>query len=313
MIQSNEGVGGSEIADAEADIITTNTYTISNSTVSVWLAGYNDVFWFGTNAAALADNQEAVNSLAAWLAIPTSLRVPSSNTGVYTVSNNTIYYGPGWSANNLLGGLAYNNNQTNAASFYFSGSTLLIGTARLDSGAGSVTVTVGDVVSGNVLPAYATNVYSCVRTSLPTGPGAPGATWGTRHYSPGLIIITNLTANRHYAFFTPQTTAYTFLGWYASYATNLLPKVVLAGTLKIAGSNYTDVNLPAGYVNGSDLAANEYSQMLSNSAAILSGVGLNVEWVPVPVLNSNTDYFYDGIHPDVSGHQKLEAAIQSGF
>ena len=312
MTESNYGVGGSEIADAQADMITTNGYSISNSTLNVWLTGYNDVFWFGTNQAALTDNQEAVNSLAAWLAIPTSLRVSETNVlqGAVNPSTNSIYFPPGWSTlPNSLGGLAY-SSQPNAALFFFSGSTLLIGTARLNSNSGSVVVTVGDYVNGNVLPTYATNTYSCVRTSPNTGPGAIGAGWGGRTYSPGLIIITNLTANRHYAFFTPQTTDFTFFGWYASYATNQLPTVVLAGALKIAGSNYMDVNLPAGYTNGSDMAANKYSMLLSNSAATLSGLGLNVKWVPMPVLNSNTDYFYDGIHPNPSGHQKIENALQ---
>lgn len=311
MLESNLGVGGSEIADAQADAITTN-YSISDSSVSVWLAGYNDVFWFGTNAAALTDNLQAVESLAAWLAIPTANRVSCTNMSNYSPTNNSIYFPPGWSPLPALGGLEY-STQPNAASFFFSGSTLLIGTARLNSGSGNVAVTVGDYVSDTVLPPYVTNVYSCVRTSPNTGPGPPPNSFGNRTYSPGLIIITNLTANRHYAFFTPQTTNYTFLGWYASYATNQLPKVVLAGTLKIAGSNWTDPYLPAGYTSGSDLAASQYSLMLSNAAAVLSAVQLNVKWVPVPVLDSNADYFFDGIHPDTSGHQKLETAIQGAF
>jgi hypothetical protein len=240
------------------------------------------------------------------------LRVPSSYTSNYSPTNSSIYYPGGWTFFPALGGLEA-SSQPNAASFFFSGSTLLIGTARANSGCGSVTVTVGDYVGGNLLPIYATNVYSCVRTSPNTGPGPTGNDFGNRSYSPGLILITNLTANRHYAFFTPQTSANTFLGWYASYATNLLPKVVLAGTLGIAGSNYLDPSLPLGYTNGSVLAVQEYSGMLSNAAVTLAGVGLNVKWVPVPILNSNTDYFSDGIHPDASGHQKLETAIQAGF
>jgi len=312
MTEMNDGVAGSQIADAEADAITTNN-SISDATVSVWLAGCNDVFWYGTNAAALADNLQAVESLAAWLAIPSSMRVSCTNVNppLYGPNNSYIYYGPGWQFNTLLGNLAYNNNQANAASFYFSGTTLLIGTARLDSGSGNLIVTVGDYDPVNgILPAYATNIYSCVRTSTPTGPG-PG-TFGNRAYSPGLICFTNLTANRHYAIVTPQTTAYTFMAWYASYSTNLLPKVVLAGTLKVSGSDYTDF-YPAGYTNGSAIAADLYSGMLSNAAVNLSGLGLNVKWVPAPVLTPVTDYFSDGIHPVGSGHQKIETAIQGGF
>ena len=318
MNENNFGVGGSQIADAQADMITTNSYAISNSTVSVWLAGYNDVFWFGTNAAALTDNSAAVQSLAAWLAIPTSQRVPSSentlNGYTYGVSNSTIYFPAGWAPLPALGGLEY-SSQTKPATFYFSGSTLLIGTARLTGGAGDVQVQVGDAdANGIPIPPgeYVSTIYSCLRTSPDTGPGPQPNGFGNRAYSPGLIIITNLTANRHYCLFSPLSGAATFLGWYASYATNQLPKVVLSGTLKPASSDYADFH-PAAYNNGSALAADEYSQMLSNAAVTLSSVGLNVEWLPVPVLNASTDYFGDGVHPNASGHQKLETAIQAGF
>ena len=317
MTEINAGVGGSQIADAQSDAITSND-SISNSTVSVWLAGYNDVFWYGTNQAALADNLQAVESLAAWLAIPTSMRVSCTNVNnpLYGGKNNNsyIYYGSGWLFNNDLGNLAFNNHQNNSASFYFSGTTLLIGTARLQGGAGNLTVMVGDYdpASDSTGPAYATNVYSCVRTSTQTGPGPQPNNFGSRQYSAGLIVFTNLTANRHYAILTPETTDYTFLAWYAGYSTNQLPKVVLTGSLKVSGSDYADF-YPAGYTNGSALAADQYSQMLSNAAVNLSSLGLNVKWVPTPILTPVTDYFSDGIHPDASGHQKLATAIQTGF
>jgi hypothetical protein len=276
----------------------------------VWLAGYNDTFWFGTNAAALTDNLAAVESLAAWLAIPTANRVSMTDNN-FGANSEGVYFPPGnWKTNALLGGLAYNNASSGsgaAASFFFSGNTLLIGTARIKDVGGTVAVEVGDYVN-NTLVYTATNEYSGLRTSPDTGPGN-GSGYGDRTFSPGLIVFTNLSSNRHFAFFIPETTATNFFGWYAAYSTNQLPKVVLAGTLKIAGSNYADPNLPPNYTNGSDLAADQYSLMLSNAAANLSALGLNVQWVPVPVLDSNADYFFDGIHPDVSGHQKLAAAL----
>jgi lysophospholipase L1-like esterase len=129
-----------------------------------------------------------------------------------------------------------------------------------------------------------------------------------------LILFTNLSsATNHYAFFTAQSTAFTFLSWVASFSTNQLPKVVLAGTLKIDGSNYTDPNLPAGFLNGSDLAAEEYSQMISNVAVTLSAAKLNVKWVPAPLLDTNTDWEFDGIHPNESGHLKIKKAIEKAF
>ena len=72
-------------------------------------------------------------------------------------------------------------------------------------------------------------------------------------------------------------------------------------------------NLPSGFYNGSDLAADQYSGMISNVAATLSAAKLNVSYVPVPVLDSNTDWEFDGIHPNESGHLKLKNAIQAAF
>ena len=319
MVENNYGEGGSEIADGQSDAITQNIW-VSNSTVSVWFTGYNDVFWYGDDAAGLADNLATVESMAAWLAIPTSLRVPSSNSsGTYAVSNSVIFYGAGWSyMPRLLGGLEYSISTT-PASFYFSGSTLLIGITQVASGGGNATVVVGDVDgSGTLLQPTETNLCSCIRTARNTGPGA-NPDIGNRTYSAGLVVFTNLSNARHYCFFTPQTTANTFLGWFASYSTNQLPKVFLSGTLKAPGSDYVDYHPGApGYTNGSAAAADIYTLMLSNAAISLSQLGLNVKWVPAPLLNSNTDYFFDTassdyIHPDASGHAKIASSIQSGF
>jgi lysophospholipase L1-like esterase len=318
MTEANEGVSGSQMSDAESDAITSNG-AISNSTASVWLAGYNDVFWYGSDPAAEAINTETVESMAAWLAIPTSMRVSETNTANYSMTNDSFYYFPGWNQTATLGGLAL-SGQAEPASFYFSGTTLVIGTAQL-AGSGSVTVTVGDCDPANQTlgSIYSTTVYSCNRTAGATGPGPyPSPAWANRLYSPGLIIITNLTSNRHYAYFTPQSSATTWLGWYAGLSTNLLPKVILAGTFKPANSDYADFHptyqgAPADYTLGSAAAADQYSLILSNAAVTLSAIGLNVKWVPVPILDASTNYFSDGIHPNASGHQKLANAIQAAF
>jgi lysophospholipase L1-like esterase len=311
MIESNNGVGGSQIADpGEADMIEANN-AIYGTNVSVWLAGYNDVFYYGTNAAALDDNEAAMESLAAWLAIPTSVRVPCNNTNndIWNTwhTPGLIYYSAGWVFFPTLGGSTASTAVGNYAQFYFTGNTLLIGTARVASGGGVETVVVGDIVDayGTFIPT-ATNTYSCVRTSADTHTA--------RSYSPGLIMFTNLSnAAIHGAILTAQSAANCWLCWYAAYSTNQLPKVVLAGTLKPAGSNYMNPNLPSGFYNGSDLAANQYSGMISNVAATLSAAKLNVSYVPVPVLDSNTDWEFDGIHPNESGHLKLKNAIQAAF
>jgi hypothetical protein len=305
MVESNYGVGGSQIADAgEADQITANT-AISNTNVSVWLAGYNDVFYFGNNAAALTDNQAAVESLAAWLALPAAVRVPWNATGNFPNPGN-IYYSPGWVfLPTTLGGVAGSTQAGASASFFFLGDTLLIGTARASSGAGDATLIIGDLVNNDFIPTQ-TNHYSCVRNSPDTAQG--------RNYSAGLIVITNLsTTATHGAIFSADTAANTFFCWFASYSTNQLPKVVLSGTLQPAGAQYANPNLPANFQNGSTLAATQYSQMTSNVAARLSAVRLNVKWVPAPLLDSSTDYYFDGIHPNDSGHLKIKNVVQTAF
>ena len=134
MSESNYGVGGSQIADpGESDQITANN-SISVTNVSVWLAGYDDVFYFGANAAALTDNLATVESMAAWLAIPTTVRTPWNATNNFPTPGN-IYYSAGWVfLPNTLGGLAGSTQPGASASFFFSGNTLLIGAARASSG-----------------------------------------------------------------------------------------------------------------------------------------------------------------------------------
>ena len=304
MIESNHGVGGTQIADAgQADQITANT-SVNDTNVSVWLTGYNDVFYYGNNAAALADNQAAATCLAAWLGVPARVRVPWNSTNGFP-NPGSIYYSAGWAfLPSTLGGLAASSQAGASASFFFTGNTLLIGMARASSGAGTATLVLGDFISNNFIPKQ-TNSYSCVRSSADTAQG--------RNYSPALVIITNLTGATHGAIFSADTAANTFFGWFAGYATNQSPKVVLSGTLAPAGGNYISTYLPGNFQNGSSVATAQYTAMLSNVAATLSAVKLNVKWVPAPLLNSNTDYFYDNIHPNDSGHLKIKNAIQAAF
>jgi lysophospholipase L1-like esterase len=305
LVESNYGVGGSQIIDVgESDNITANN-SISNNTVSVWFAGYNDMRYYGTDSAALTDNFAALESLAAWLAIPTALRVPYNATANFPQPNN-IYYSPNqWTFvnNNTLGGLAISTQAGAYAGFKFSGNTLLIGTGR-GGGAGTGNVVVGDYINSVFTPVL-TNNFSCLRTAANTA--------ANRGYSAALIIITNLSStNSHGAIFTANSSANTYLCWFASYSTNLLPKVVLSGTLKMPAFEYQNPSL-APNINGSDLAADLYSGIISNTAAALAAAGLNVKWVPAPVLNTNTDFESDFVHPNESGHLKIKNAIQTAF
>lgn len=304
MIENNHGVGGTQIADAgQADQITANT-SISDKTVSVWLTGYNDVFYHGNNAAALADNQAAVSGLAAWLALPANVRVPWNATNNFP-NPGSIYYSPGWLfLGSTLGGLAASTQAGASASFFFTGNTLLVGMARASSGAGTATLVLGDMINNNFIPTQ-TNVYSCVRTAANTAQG--------RNYSPALIVVTNLSSATHGAIFSADSAANTFFGWFAGYSTNQAPKVVLSGTLTPAGGNYLSPYLPGNFQNGSSIATAQYTAMMSNVAVTLSSAKLNVKWVAPPLLDSGSDFYFDGIHPNDNGHLKIKNRIQSAF
>lgn len=283
MIEDNLGIGGSQIADpGEADLITTNLAIVGNS-ISVWLAGYNDMRYYGTDTNALNDNTAALESLAAWLALPSAMRQP------WYVG---INFSGNWGNTAVLGGLAYTTSPGDTATFNFSGTTLLVGIARFQTGGNAMVVVDGTV----------TNTCSCLRVSAPTG--------HNRNYSPGLLIVTNLANTAHTATFTATSSANTYLGWFAGYSTNQTPKVVLCGSLAIPPEG-VGVGYP--YVYGSDAAASAYSLAISNAAAALTAVKLNVRWVPAPVLDTNIDWEFDFVHPNESGHQKIENAIQTAF
>lgn len=302
LVETNYGVGGSQIIDSgESDLITANN-SISNNTVSVWFAGYNDMRYYGTDGAALTDNFAAVESLAAWLAVPTALHVPWNSTNNFPAPG-SIYYSPGWIfLPSALGGLAASTQPGALAGFYFSGSTLLLGTGR-GGGAGTGTLVVGDYVNNIFTPTY-TNNFSCLRTAADTSAG--------RGYSAALIMVTNLSSTtNHGAIFTANSAANIYLCWYASYSTNLLPKVVLSGTLKMAPQGS---GLGAPNNHATDAAANLYSGIISNAATALANAKLNVQYAAPPVLDTNTDWeIPDWIHPNESGHLKIKNAIQTAF
>ena len=286
MVQDNQGNGGSQIADDGESGMVTDNDAIYATNVSVWLAGYNDMRYYGSDPAALSDNTAALESLVAWLALPTTERIPWYD-GVTLLGN--------WSNRPLLGSLAYSQSAGDTAIFSFSGTTLLIGTARAGD-AGIATVVVDGTVSNN---------YSCLRTAADTFRGI--------NYSAGLIIVTNLPDSLHTVTFTSQSASNTFLCWYAGYSTSQLPKVVLCGTLKMPEFEYQYAGR-APFTNGTDLAADQYSCAVSNVAATLSAAGLNVKWVPAPVLDTNTDWEEpDWTHPNESGHLKIKNALLNGF
>jgi hypothetical protein len=285
LIESNLAVPGSQIVDSgESDVITANN-AIFGTNISVWLAGYNDVRYYGTNAAALDDNMAALEFLTAWIALPTSQRVPWNAAGI-------TYTGSWGNSSSTLGGLAYTTAASDSATFNFTGTTLLIGTARGGFGGNTIVVVDGTV----------TNIFSCLRTSADTGHG--------RNYSAGLIVFTNLSNSPHTAVFTAQSTGNTFLCWYAAYSAKQLPKVVLCGTLKVPSEGLTN---GAPYTNASDFASDLYSGGISNVAATLSNAKLNVQWVPAPVMFELDWNQSDWVHPNESGHILIEQAIATAF
>jgi hypothetical protein len=175
------------------------------------------------------------------------------------------------------------------------GRTILIGTARA-GGSGNLIA----VVDGAV-----TNVYSCLRTSAPTFEG--------RNYSAGLIVFTNLPDTMHTVVLTAQTAANTFLCWVAGYSRDPGPVVALCGTEKSPSFMYGQL---APFDQGSDAAAEAYSGMVSNTAALLAATGLNVSWTNAPGFDTNTDYEPDFLHPNGAGHRLLAQNILpllSGF
>jgi len=272
LTEDNLAQGGTQIADEGETAAVVGT-PIGPTDRSLWLAGFNDMRFYGTNAAALTDNASAFQSLVAWLAIPASVRIPATDP--------RITYSGGWSYYSPLGGLMYSSVANATATVTLAGRNVLIGTAR-GGGSGNLTV----VVDGTY-----TNVYSCLRTAASTARGI--------NYSAGLIVFTNLPDTLHTVVMTADSSLNTFICWVAGYTGDQGPSVALSGTEKCAEFEYSQLSP---FNNGSDAAAAAYSAMVSNTAVMLACADLNVVWTNAPVFDTNTEYESDFLHPNELGH-----------
>ncbi len=284
--EDNEGVGGTQIADAgQTDQVIAET--ISAADISVFLTGYNDMRYYGSNAAALTDHETNLLSLAAWLGIPTASRV--------NCSDGSITYGGSWTDTVLLGGLKYSAASGATVTFSATGTAVIIGTARVASG-GSFTVHVDGVLQAT---------YSGARTAAVTYAELSDA----RGYIPGAVVITGLSAGAHSVVITTLSSANVFFGWFAGISGPPGPRVILGGCLNMPTSAYA---MYSPFNAGSLSAANAYSTMIAGVATTLQGAGLNVIAVN-PRLDGDTEFQGDFVHPNEAGAVHIATDFQAAI
>jgi lysophospholipase L1-like esterase len=286
--ENNQGVGSSVIADAQIDKIVAHT-TISTD-VSVWLAGYNDMRYFGSDAAALADNGQEVRFGCAALAVPAANRV--------TYNGGSVTYGGSWTNTALLGGLTYSTTSGNTAGFSVTGTTIVIATCRSIGAAGNMTVT----VDGSVV-----QTYSCFRASA-NSPGTTATPATARTYSGGLIIITGLTNTSHSVVLTNASNNAVFFLWAAGLNGSPTTTVYLGGTVRMPTASYANPSF-APYNVGSDAAADAYIAELRAAVSDLRSAGLDVRFAHTG-LNTGTQFDVDLVHPNNAGHASLAKQFQ---
>lgn len=281
--ESNYGVGGTMAADPEqSGAITRNAPYIKDSSVSIWLLGFNDVNYYGTDSG-LGDFLTCVESDAALLAIPASRRLAHDDPRI-------TYHGD-WTSVSTLGGLHIGRRGA-SATFALSGSTILIGTVLSVGNPGAIRVVVDHAERA---------VFPC-RMEEPTAHQAI--------LQPALVKITDLAPGVHAVECDVQGNGEVGGGsggeaaicWAAGLdGTLLAPRVYVGGVVACGPSGYAATH-------GSLAASDLFSTHLERSMKQLASFGLNIRYSR-PTLDLATQLADDRVHPNDDGYLSIARQI----
>lgn len=284
-LEVNDAVSGTQAADAgQTDVIT--GLTIGAGSQNYWLTGYNDMRYYGANAASQDDYAVCVLALLGWMAIPTASHVNWNSASV-------TYRGT-WSNNALFGpGLAYSNVAGDYVEFMVTGTSIFIASARAVTNVGTLEIRVDNTLVGTLSMAMT------------------AATGNLRNSQPAGFLVSGLVPGKHLVRLTSTGSDNCYFGWAAGLdGTNPGAKVVVASGLHMGSAGVYALHTP--YNNGSDALADLYGGLVRDAADRLAAAGLGVVYRPVALAPGLTDYQADLVHPTAVGHHKLAQQIAPG-
>lgn len=287
---TNYGDSGREIQD----FVATDIYpvTITTSSVSSTLFGYNNMRHTGANPDALYTYERCLNAAMAWLT-----NIPA---GRKYAQNGSVAVTGSWSNVSLYSGaVAGKQSSTSAATLTAEvyGSTVYLGyTCRAGLGDG-----------GSFIISVDGTVIATVNTNRGVLPYSGILFW------PEVYVVRGLVNAPHTVIVTTTSTSPVNIDYFAgNYGadSSAQARVYAGNTLRMTSTGYA---LAAPFNNGSDAAVNSFNLINSSVSQNFLSDGFGITFVDASTTyNPNAgELNADNIHPNDTGHQLIAYAFQA--
>ena len=282
---NNLGASGTQASDV-GQIDKVFQQTITASSKSVILSGFNDMRAWGTLQNGLDTYEGTLRTMLVWLATPAAkmkFGQSMSTSGSWTALTTSVYP-------TNIGIYSSQVGATATATVY--GSVVYVTSIKLGSGGGAFNVSVDGVSHGP---------YSCS--------GAQTTPKG-QFYAPFVVRLDGLDEGLHTVTVSVTSAANTYVmsvSGNLGLTTRAGPSVWVGNCLRMTSAGYL---LGGSYANGSDSAVSKYNTVIRRVARELANDGLNVGLADAgAIYDPGTQVQSDQIHPDSNGH----AAIADAF
>lgn len=281
---NNIGSTGSQLIDTQ-QIGAAYSESPTNTSRYSWLAGYNDMRYYGNDSTALTNWENTFYAGVAWLATLSAdkkIGQAASVTKTGSWSNSDKYSSIGVKSSTI-------NDQVSAT---ISGDTIYVVGTKIASGGGVFEVFVDGASKGT---------YSCDGAS---------STFLSVNYHPVFVRITGISGGNHSVSVKVVSSGTVYLDWMfgSDSITGSYPIVIVGGPMYMTSAGY-NTDSPT-WTHGSNAAVDSFNTKVSNVYSSLSTDGLRVYYAPVnSYYNINTDVSADNVHPNTTGHTHLYQAF----
>ncbi|MEA2571744.1 MAG: hypothetical protein QOI24_3745 [Acidobacteriota bacterium] len=281
---ANSGTQASDYSSGQIDAVLQQT--VSDTTKTIMLSGYNDMRAWGSSTTGLATYADTLRAMLIWLATRSSMiQTGQSLSSGWTNLTTSAYL-------NNIGIFSSTTNATATAHVY--GDVIYVVSIRLGTGGGTFTLWVDGTQFGST--------YSCNDAQ---------ATLRGAAYAPLVVRIDGQTETTHEV--TMKVTSGSgnvFLMWMSGNrgaSTKTGPEVWVGNCLRMPTTTAYGLGT---YSAGSDAAVGLYNRKIREVVRELAGDGLNVTLADAGgAYILSTDVDSDTIHPNNTGHAHIADAF----